>query len=151
MLYRVRGMDRVELHFHLLPGVDDGPIDLAASLELAREAVADGIGIVTVTPHARDTAVEEIPDRTCKLRSALAAAGIDLEIRPGVELAWDDLPGLDDAILRELSHGPAGRRWLLLEAPLPGAGSSTNSRRPRATCAAEASACSSATRSARAP
>jgi protein-tyrosine phosphatase len=115
-------MERVELHFHLLPGVDDGPVDLAAALELAREAVADGIGIVTVTPHARDTVVEEIPDRTRELRSALAAAGIGLEIRAGVELAWDDLPGLDDAILRELSHGPAGRRWLLLEAPLPGAG-----------------------------
>jgi protein-tyrosine phosphatase len=115
-------MERVELHFHLLPGVDDGPTDLAASLDLAREAVADGIGIVTVTPHARDTAVAEIPERTRRLRAALAAAGVDLEIRAGVELAWDDLPGLDDAILHELSHGPAGRRWLLLEAPLPGAG-----------------------------
>jgi protein-tyrosine phosphatase len=77
---------------------------------------------VTVTPHARDTVVEEIPERTRELRSALAAAGIDLEIRAGVELAWDDIAGIGDLMLQELSHGPAGRRWLLLEAPLPGAG-----------------------------
>src|SRR4051812_26245951 len=110
-------MERVELHFHLLPGVDDGPADLAGSLELAREAVADGIGVVTCTPHARDTAVEEIPERTNRLRSALAAAGIDLEVRAGVELAWDDVAGIDDATLQTLAHGPADRRWLLLEAP----------------------------------
>ena len=121
MLY-LGGMERVELHFHLLPGVDDGPVDLAGSLELAREAVADGIGIVTCTPHARDTDVSEVPERTRELSAALAQAGIDLEIRPGVELAWDDVAGLDDALLRELSHGPADRRWLLLEAPLPGVG-----------------------------
>ena len=35
-------MERVELHFHLLPGVDDGPPDLATALELARAAVRDG-------------------------------------------------------------------------------------------------------------
>jgi len=115
-------MERVELHFHLLPGVDDGPVDLAGSLELAREAVADGIGIVTCTPHARDTDVSLVPERTRELQSALDQAGIDLEIRPGVELAWDDIAGLDDALLRELSHGPADRRWLLLEAPLPSVG-----------------------------
>jgi protein-tyrosine phosphatase len=115
-------MERVELHFHLLPGVDDGPVDLAGSLELAREAVADGIGIVTCTPHARDTDVSQVPERTRELSAALAGAGIDLEIRPGVELAWDDVAGLDDALLRELSQGPAQRHWLLLEAPLPGTG-----------------------------
>ena len=42
----------VELHFHLLPGVDDGPTDLATALELARAAVRDGTRLVTCTPHA---------------------------------------------------------------------------------------------------
>jgi protein-tyrosine phosphatase len=115
-------MERVELHFHLLPGVDDGPADVAGSLALAREAVADGTGLITCTPHARDTDVSEVPERTRQLRSALADAGIDLEIRAGVELAWDDVARLDDATLQALAHGPAERRWLLLEAPLPGTG-----------------------------
>jgi protein-tyrosine phosphatase len=115
-------MDRVELHFHLLPGVDDGPADLPAALELAREAVADGTRLVTCTPHVRDVDVSEIPERVRELRSALDRAGIGLEIRDGAELAWDDLDGLDGASLDGLAQGPAGRRWLLLEAPLPGAG-----------------------------
>jgi protein-tyrosine phosphatase len=115
-------MERVELHFHLLPGVDDGPADLPAALELAREAVADGTRLVTCTPHVRDVDVSEIPERVRELRSALERAGIGLEIRGGAELAWDDLDGLDGASLEGLAQGPAGRRWLLLEAPLPGAG-----------------------------
>ena len=115
-------MERVELHFHLLPGVDDGPGDLASALDLAREAAGDGTGLITCTPHARDAAVEDIPQRTAALRAALAAAGIDLEIRPGVELAWDDVADLDDATLDTLAQGPPGARWVLLEAPLPGTG-----------------------------
>jgi protein-tyrosine phosphatase len=115
-------MERVELHFHLLPGVDDGPADLPAALELAREAVADGTRLVTCTPHVRCVDVSEIPERVRELSSALKRARVGLEIRDGAELAWDDVDGLDGASLDGLAHGPAGRRWLLLEAPLPGAG-----------------------------
>jgi protein-tyrosine phosphatase len=115
-------MQRVELHFHLLPGVDDGPPDMAAALELAHEAVAEGIGLVTCTPHARDMDVAEVPERTDELRSALRGADVPLEVRGGVELAWDDVAGLDDALLATLAQGPQHRRWLLLEAPLPSAG-----------------------------
>jgi protein-tyrosine phosphatase len=115
-------MERVELHFHLLPGVDDGPADLAGSLALAREAVEDGTGLITVTPHARDTDVTLVPERTRALQAAIVGAGIDLELRAGVEMAWDDVARVDDAILRQLSHGPDDRRWVLLEAPLPGTG-----------------------------
>jgi protein-tyrosine phosphatase len=115
-------MDRVELHFHLLPGVDDGPHDLATALDLAREAVADGTGLVVCTPHAHMIDVAELPDRVRELRSALAAAGIELEIRPGAELSWDHVAMLDDRSLEAVAQGPPGRRWILLEAPLPGAG-----------------------------
>ena len=48
-------MHRVELHFHLLPAVDDGPVDMASSVELARMTVEDGTRLVTCTPHVRDT------------------------------------------------------------------------------------------------
>jgi protein-tyrosine phosphatase len=115
-------MERVELHFHLLPGVDDGPRDVPTALDLAREAVADGTRLVTVTPHARDMNVAEIPERVRELRAAIAAAGIDLDVRPGVELAWDDVARVGDALLAQLAQGPEERRWVLLEAPLPGAG-----------------------------
>jgi protein-tyrosine phosphatase len=115
-------MGRVELHFHLLPGVDDGPPDRATALELARAAVADGTRLVTCTPHARLIDVAEVPERVRELRSALDRAGIDLEVRTGLELAWDDVAGLDDAELATVAQGPPERPWLLLEAPLPHTG-----------------------------
>jgi protein-tyrosine phosphatase len=120
--YLERGMDRVELHFHLLPGVDDGPDDLATALDLAREAVADGTGLVVCTPHAHMIDVAELPDRVRRLRAALAAAGVDLEIRAGAELSWDHVARYDDRMLEAVAQGPPGRRWVLLEAPLPGTG-----------------------------
>jgi protein-tyrosine phosphatase len=111
---------RTELHFHLLPGVDDGPADIADTLELARMAVADGTRTITATPHVRDVVLAEIPERVAEVRAALRTAGIPLEPRTGAELAHDDLPGLGDGALEAIAQGPAGRRWVLLEAPLSG-------------------------------
>jgi protein-tyrosine phosphatase len=118
----LEGMERVELHFHLLPGVDDGPPDLATALELARAAVNDGTRLLTCTPHASFVDIAEIPERVRELRAALDEAEIDLEIRAGAELAWYDVPDVDATELETIAQGPPGRRWLLLEAPLPGAG-----------------------------
>jgi protein-tyrosine phosphatase len=108
---------RTELHFHILPGVDDGPRDMAETLELARMAVADGTRTITATPHVRDAVLAEIPERVEEVRAAVRAAGVPLEVLAGAELAHDDLP-LTDAELDGIAHGPAGRRWVLLEAPL---------------------------------
>jgi protein-tyrosine phosphatase len=115
-------MDRVELHFHLLPDVDDGPRHLGVALALAREAVRDGTRLVTCTPHAAHVDVAEVPARVRELQAALVQAGIDLEVRPGAELAWHDVPALSGPEFDTVAQGPPGRRWLLLEAPLPGTG-----------------------------
>ena len=125
-MFYLEGMDRVELHFHLLPGVDDGPPDVATAVELARAAVRDGTRLVTCTPHAAFLDVAEVPERVRELRVALAQADVDLEVRTGAELAWYDVPELDAAQLETIAQGPPGRRWLLLEAPLPGAGTLTD-------------------------
>jgi len=66
--------------------------------------------------------VAELPDRVRELRSALASADVDLEIRGGAELSWDHVAMYDSAALEAVAQGPPGRRWILLEAPLPGAG-----------------------------
>jgi protein-tyrosine phosphatase len=109
---------RTELHFHLLPGVDDGPRDDGEAVELARLAVADGTGRVVATPHVRQLDVSEIPSRTEELRARLHEAGVGLEIRGSGELSPDDVARLGDAQLESLALGPPGRRWLLVEAPL---------------------------------
>src|SRR4029079_321261 len=115
---------RTELHFHLLPGIDDGPRDLDEAVELARLAVADGTGVVTATPHVRDLpragALAELPARVRQVAEALDAASVPLAVRTGAELAHHDLGALTDDELEAIAQGPAGRRWILIEAPLFG-------------------------------
>ena len=119
-------MTYVDLHFHLLPGVDDGPADMDASLELARRAVADGTAAVVATPHVRDdlglTDAVEIHARVMELRLALADAGIPLEVRCGGELGHELVGRLRQTELELLAQGPPDRRWLLVETPFHGIG-----------------------------
>ena len=106
-------MTRAELHFHLLPEVDDGPADLDDAVALARLAVADGTGLVTVTPHVRDLLalgiLGEVPARVREVQAALDAAGVPLEVRTGAELAHDDVPRLRRADARRDRPGAARR------------------------------------------
>jgi protein-tyrosine phosphatase len=122
----VEGMDFVDLHFHLLPGVDDGPADLPASLELARAALAEGTHTVVATPHVRTdlglTNAIEIELRVHELRARLAAAQIPLEIHCGGELGHDMVFRLRQRELDLLAQGPPGARWMLVETPFEGIG-----------------------------
>jgi protein-tyrosine phosphatase len=119
-------MTRAELHFHLLPGIDDGPVTLEDAVGLARLAVADGTGVVTVTPHVRDLLrsglLGQLDRRVAAVQEALDAAGVPLEVRTGAELAQEDVPFLVDDELEAIAQGPAGARWVLIEAPLFGDG-----------------------------
>ena len=109
---------RTELHFHLLPGVDDGPRDDAEAIELGRLAVADKTGRVVVTPHARLAEIEALPTLTARLDQVLRRAGVELELRHGAELSPEDVGRLDQHELEIVAQGPPGERWALLEAPL---------------------------------
>lgn len=110
---------RTELHFHLLPDVDDGPVDDAAAIDLARRAVRDGTTTVVCTPHARFIAgPRDLADRVAGLRRALQRAGVGLDVRPGAELMATDVPRFGASALDAFSQGPPAARWLLLEAPL---------------------------------
>jgi protein-tyrosine phosphatase len=119
-------MAYADLHFHLLPGVDDGPADMAASLDLARAAVAEGTGTVVATPHVRAdmgiTDAVEIHARVLELRSALEAERIPLEVRCGGELCHDTVGGMRQSELELLAQGPSGARWVLVETPFHGIG-----------------------------
>ena len=107
----------VDLHCHLLPGIDDGARDVADAVEMAKQAAADGIAAVCATPHIRaDHAVqiEELPARQDELRAALAQAGCSTRVLPGGEVAADMLDALDDPELASVTLGGSGR-WILLE------------------------------------
>jgi protein-tyrosine phosphatase len=118
-------MGFVELHFHLLPGVDDGPESLAESVALARAARADGTAIVVATPHIHPdylTDTADVGGLTREVTARLRREGVALSVLPGGELAHTMVGRLDQPALERIAQGPPGRRWLLLEAPFDGLG-----------------------------
>lgn len=110
----------IDLHSHILPNLDDGALDLADSLAMARVAAEDGITVVCATPHVRgdhDVRIEELAQRIGDLQEALDEEGIDLCIAPGGEVSALVVDALSDEHLRHVCLG--GGDWVLLE-PAPG-------------------------------
>lgn len=79
----------IDLHCHILPGVDDGAQDLSESLEMARKAVEQGILTIVATPHHLNNQYENpkqgIIADVEKLNLALQQEKIDLKILAGQE------------------------------------------------------------------
>jgi len=110
----------IDLHCHILPGVDDGALDLRDSLAMGRQAVNDGIERICATPHIRhdhDVRIEEVGGRVDELNAALRDEGLAVEVLPGGEVAETAVEGLSDEELARVSLG--GGNWILLE-PAPG-------------------------------
>jgi protein-tyrosine phosphatase len=108
----------IDLHCHILPGIDDGPETIEDSLALARAAVAEGIHTVVATPHVNARYPSEpdmIAELVEELNVRLVKDGIGLEVLPGAEIAVTHLAETEPAQLERLGLG--GSRWLLVEPP----------------------------------
>lgn len=107
----------IDLHSHILPGVDDGASDLRTALEMARMAVADGVEIQACTPHILPGLYHntgpQIRAATRKLQQRLDDEGIPLQLVTGadVRLAPDMAEGLRSGRILSL----ADTRYVLLE------------------------------------
>lgn len=110
----------VDIHCHLLPGIDDGASDLEESLAMARLAAADGIGTIVVTPHQlgayRANRGDTIRRRTAELNERLRAERIPLHLLPGADVRIE--PDMVELVRHGevLSLGDRGRH-VLLELP----------------------------------
>jgi protein-tyrosine phosphatase len=114
----------IDLHCHVLPGIDDGPATMDAALALARAAAAGGTRVLVATPHVNwryRNEPQAIAGLVAELNARLAQAeiataeGVALEVRPGAEIALTQIAGIDPAQLAGLGLG--GGRWLLVEPP----------------------------------
>ncbi len=108
----------IDLHCHVLPGIDDGPATIEESVELARTALAAGIDTLVATPHVNSRTpndADTIAGVLAILRERLARERVDVEILPGAEIALSRLAELDAGQLSRLGLG--GGRWLLVEPP----------------------------------
>lgn len=108
----------IDLHSHVLPGLDDGAADLDEAVAICRAAAADGIRVLAGTPHVRD----DYPTTPEQMEAALAAlqdaAGDIVRLVPGGEI---DLAELDRPRAELTRFALAGNpRYLLVETPYAG-------------------------------
>lgn len=110
----------IDLHSHVLPGIDDGPLTTDESIALARACADDGTRTLVATPHLRHdfpaVRVEEIADRCRVLEEHLAGGEGSLEIVPAAEI---DYEWAQTATREELTLASYGQRGtdVLLETP----------------------------------
>jgi len=110
----------IDLHCHILPGIDDGAVDVADSVAMGRVAADDGIEVIAATPHIRhdhDVRIPELAGRVEEVNAELTRTDLAVEVVTGGEVAETALDGLDEDELRAVSLG--GGNWILLE-PRPG-------------------------------
>ena len=108
----------IDLHFHLLPGIDDGPRDLDGAVALARAAAGAGVDTIVATPHVSwdwQNTPRTIAESARRLDVNLADLAIPLRVLAGAEIALTRAAQLPDEELRRLTLG--GGPWLLIEPP----------------------------------
>ncbi|MDQ0206998.1 tyrosine-protein phosphatase [Alkalicoccobacillus murimartini] len=80
----------IDIHCHILPGLDDGAASLSHSVEMARTAVQEGITTIIATPHHAnpyfDSTVDEMAAGVEAVNSALIDEGIPLTVKSGQEI-----------------------------------------------------------------
>src|SRR5436305_12656767 len=113
MLANPRLAADVDIHAHVLPGIDDGPADREGTLELLRAAAAAGTSVIAATPPLRpdfpDVHVNEMADRCGEVRGLIEAEGIPIRLvcAAEVSVAWAAEAG--EERLRLASFGQQGR------------------------------------------
>jgi len=109
----------IDLHCHVLPGVDDGPPSTTESLALLRVAALDGTRVIAATPHLRRdfprVRVEDIADQCVLLRERLPD-DLGLQIVSGGEVDLEWALRATKTQLRLASYGGGGTD-LLVETP----------------------------------
>ncbi|MEH7252008.1 CpsB/CapC family capsule biosynthesis tyrosine phosphatase [Neobacillus niacini] len=109
----------IDLHCHILPGVDDGAQSLSDSIAMAKKAVDQGIHTIVATPHHRNNSYENpkqtILERVKELNRVLLEEKIDLKVLPGQEVRvhGEMLEGYHGGEILPVNHTP----YVLVEFP----------------------------------
>ena len=109
----------IDLHCHMLPGIDDGAVDLETALEMARVAAADGITVTACTPHMMpgiyDNTGPQVRGAVAKFQQALDDAGIALRLTTGADIHLQQ--GLSAALRDGRLLSLNDSRYFLFEPP----------------------------------
>ena len=111
----------LDIHIHILPGLDDGSPDMDTSLAMADIALRSGVTRLIVTPHSNQMgrfenfASPSLAADFRRLKEALEAENLPLRIYPGMEI-FADLD-LKEKIQRGALYGLNRKNYYLVEFP----------------------------------
>ncbi|WP_077619802.1 tyrosine-protein phosphatase [Bacillus sinesaloumensis] len=110
----------IDIHCHILPGIDDGARDIDVTIEMAKSATEEGITHIIATPHYKkreyENAKEKILQAVEMVKKELSQQNIPLIILPGQE------PRIDGELLQDYTKGELlslnnGGKYLFVEFP----------------------------------
>lgn len=107
----------IDIHCHILPGVDDGSPNIETSLKMLETALSEGTKGMILTPHHKpmhhNVSPEHLEDYTSELMGRAHEAGIKVQLFPGNEIYYSD------QTIKELESGRAstmaGSDYVLIE------------------------------------
>ncbi len=109
----------IDLHSHILPGIDDGSPDMETSLEMARIAIADGVKTMACTPHVTpgvyNNDADIIEPAVSEFRLALERRNLSLELVTGADVHVS--PNMNEHLVSGQWPRLAGTQYFLFEPP----------------------------------
>ncbi len=113
-----RGLELIDTHIHLLPGVDDGAKDMDIAIQMLRIAMNDGVNEMVLTPHFNIPIYsnQKVIEQYLRLKEYISVAQIDFKIHLGNEiyLSEEDVEG----VKKGLAFTMGNTRYVLLELPI---------------------------------
>ena len=114
------GLSIIDVHAHILPGLDDGPQGVDEALRMCEQSIAQGVFTVVATPHMCDprysVSAEDVRSKVAELSEACEKRALDIKILPGADVRLQ--PNLPDLLQtgEALTIADTGR-YFLLELP----------------------------------
>lgn len=110
----------VDIHSHILPGIDDGAKNIEMTLEMLRVAEKDGTKSIIVTPHYcmefAETPYLEVKKLVCNIKKLAKSEGINIDIYPGQEVYFFEemVNSYKEGLIGTLNSS----RYMLIELPM---------------------------------
>lgn len=110
----------IDIHSHILPGIDDGSKSLGMTFDMLKKAEEEGLKDIVATPHFRrgcfDEPYKEVKEIVQKINKFIKAEGININIHTGQEVYFSDriIDDFEEGLIGTINDG----KYMLVEFPM---------------------------------